>query len=124
MDVFTCNPSLILLGIHAALLDYVEADINDVAVGHREVGASCKRRTSEEVEDKCVKTIGGMPLGHHVLKVCFTILCRSLSVVVDKPHKHVNKNNVWFAKGAAVGRRRLPAMTELQEKHWQGRCSW
>ncbi len=93
-----CNPSLVLLGIHAALLDYAEADVDNVAVGHREVVSSYKCCAGEEVKDKCVKTVGRIPVGRHALMVCFGILCRSLSIVVNKPHEHINKNNVWFAK--------------------------
>ncbi len=97
-DGLACDPRLVLLGIHAAPLDYAEADDDDVVVGYCEVGASCKCLTCEEAEDECVETIGGMPVGRHVLMVCFMILRHSLTIVVDKPHKHVNKNNVQFAK--------------------------
>ncbi len=93
-----CNPSLVLLGIHAALLDYVEVNVNNVVFGHHEVGASCKHHAGEEAEDKCVKTVSRMPIGRHLLTIGFAILRHSLSIVVSKPHKHVNKNNVCFAK--------------------------
>jgi hypothetical protein len=89
---------LVLLGIHAALLDYTEAYVDDVAVGHCEVGASRKHCAGEEAEDECVKAIGGMPVGHHALTVYFAILRCCLNIVVNKPHKHVDKNNVWFVK--------------------------
>jgi hypothetical protein len=79
-------------------LAYNKANIDDVAVSHREVGASCKRRAGEEAKAECVETVGGMPVGRYALTVCFAIIHRSLSVVVDKPYKHINKNNVWFAK--------------------------
>jgi hypothetical protein len=97
-DGLTCNPCLVLLGIHAAPVDYAEADVNNVVVGHHEVGASCKCRAGEEAEDKCVETVGKMPVGCHALMVCFAILRRSLTIVVDKPHDHADKNDVWFAK--------------------------
>jgi hypothetical protein len=93
-----CDPSLVLLGIHAAPLDYAEAGVDNVAVGHREVGASCECRAGAEAENKCVKTVSRMPVGRHMPTVRFAILRRSLSVVVDTPHKHVDKNDVWFAK--------------------------
>ncbi len=97
-DCLMPNPHLVLLGIHATPLDYVEANVDNVAVGHREAGASCQHRASEEAEDKCVEAIGGMPVGCYALMVCFAIFRRRLTVVANKLHKHVNKNDVWFAK--------------------------
>jgi hypothetical protein len=61
-DSLACNPSLVLLRIHAAPPDYVEANVDDVAVSHCEVGASCKRRAGEKVEDECVKPSVGCQL--------------------------------------------------------------
>jgi hypothetical protein len=98
MDGLACNPSLVLLSIHAAPLDYAEANVDNVAVGHCEVGASCEHRTNEEAEAKHVEIVGGMSVSRHALTVCFAILRHSLTLVVEKPHKHVDKNNVWFAK--------------------------
>jgi hypothetical protein len=96
MDGFACNPSLVLLGFHATALDHVEANVDNVVVGHREVNGSCKR--GEEAKDTCVETVGRMPVGCHALMVCFAIFCCSLSVVVNKSHKHIDKNAVRFEK--------------------------
>jgi hypothetical protein len=98
MDGVACNPCLVLLGIHAIPLDYTEANVANVVVGHREVGASCECHAGEEAEDKCVKAVGGMPVGCHALTVCFGIFCHCLTVVVNKPHKHIDEKNVWLAK--------------------------
>jgi hypothetical protein len=95
---YETTESLLLLVAIPNPLDYAEANVNDVMVSHCEAVASCKRHAGEEAKDECVQTVGGMPVGHHALMVCFAIFCRSLSVVVDKPHKHINKNYGWFAK--------------------------
>ncbi len=97
VDGLACDPSLVLIGIHATPLVYAEADVDNVVVGHCEVGASCKRHAGEEAKDKCVETVSRMPVSHHALTVCFAILYHSLSIVVDKPHEHIDKNNVRFA---------------------------
>ncbi len=97
-DGLMCNPSLVLLCIHAAPLDYMEADVDNVAVGHREVGASCECNSGEEAKDKCVKTVSGMPVSRHALTIHFVILRCSLSIVVDKQHKNIDKNNDSFAQ--------------------------
>ncbi len=57
-----------------------------VKLVHPVIAAPVKRqRTSVS------KTLSKMPVGCHLLTVCFAILHHSLFVVVNKPHKHVKK---------------------------------
>ncbi len=92
------DPHFIFLGIQTALLDDAKVDVDNVAVGHCVVLASCKRRVSEKVEDKCIKAIGGMPIGGHLLPVCFAILSCHFAVVVNKPQENIGKDNIWLAE--------------------------
>ena len=54
------------------------------------------RRAREEAEGEGVKTVAGMPVGGHPLAIRIAIFCRHRTIVLRKPLKHVNEDNVWF----------------------------
>ncbi len=75
-----------------------EANVNNVAVSHCVVGASPKCRAGEQVEEECVEAVSRMPIGSHLLPVCFAILGHCFAVVVDKPQEHIDKDDIWLAE--------------------------
>ncbi len=101
-DGLACNPGLVLLAVHAALLDDTKAKVDNVDVIHFEAGAACEGSASEEAEDERVETFGGVPIGGHTLSVCFAILGRRRTVLFYKPEEKVDKNNVGLTEGALL----------------------
>jgi hypothetical protein len=101
------NLRLIFLGVQSTSLDDVEADVDNVTVGHCVVSASLKHHVGEKAEDECMEAVGGMPISGHTLPVCFAILGCCFTVVVDKPHEHIDE----------AGRRHAPATRGHQGRH-------
>jgi hypothetical protein len=80
------------------LLDDAKSDVDDVAVGLQVVGAYHKHRAGEKVEDECVKTVGRMLIGGHLLPILFAILGLCFAVVVNKPREHIDKENILLVE--------------------------
>ncbi len=102
VDGLACDPGLVLLAVHAASLDDAKANVDDVNVIHFAAGAACEGSASEEAEDERVETFGGVPIGGHMLSICFAILGRRCTVLFDKPEEKVDKNDVGLAEAALL----------------------
>jgi hypothetical protein len=98
VDGLASNPGLVLLAIHPALLDNAEANVDDIDVVLLESCAAGIRSSGEEAEDEGIKPVGGGPIGGHPLPVCLAILGRCLTVLVDKPEKEVDEDDIRFAE--------------------------
>jgi hypothetical protein len=101
-DSYAGNPRLIFLGLQSASLDGAEANVDNVAVNHCVVNASRKRRAGEKAENKCIKAIGRMPIGGHLLPDCFAILDCHFAKVVNKPQEYINKDNIWLVDASLL----------------------
>ncbi len=97
-DGLASNPGLVLLTIHPALLDDVEANVDNVDVVHLDACAAGVRSSGEEAEDEGIEPFSGMPIGSHVLPVCLAILSCCLTILVDKPEEEVDKEDIRLAE--------------------------
>jgi hypothetical protein len=115
------NSALVLLGVHAAAFDDMQADINDIALLHRIAGCAFIRRANEEVRREQLKAIRGMPVGGHPLSVLFVVLGHCLPILSNKPVEHVEEDSVWlFHADGFVGLANL--FGELGEEDVRERC--
>jgi hypothetical protein len=65
---------LIFFGIHAALFDDTQPNVDNVAVDHGVAGAAGIEAATEEVQDKDLEAVGGVPISSHPFLVFFAIL--------------------------------------------------
>ncbi len=67
------NPHFILFGIHSALVDDTQSNVDNVVVDHGVAGAASVGTAAEESQDKYLKTVGRLPISGHLFLVFFTI---------------------------------------------------
>ncbi len=97
-DGLASDPGLVLLAVHFALLDDVEANVDNVNVIHPEACTAGVRSFGEEAEDEGIEPVRGVTIGSHALLIRLQILGCRLTVLVDKPEEEVNKDNIKLAK--------------------------
>ena len=83
------DPIFVFLGVHPAAFDYAQADVDDVAIVHRVACRACVGCSDEEVRREGLESVGGMPVGGHLLPILFTIFSRCFVVLRDEPIEHV-----------------------------------
>jgi len=87
--VLACDPIFVLLGVHPASFDDVQADVNDVVIIHRVACRARVRCADEEARHKGLEAIGGMPVGGHSLPIIVAIFGCCFAILLDEPVKHV-----------------------------------
>ncbi len=92
------DPALVLLRVQPASLDDADPDVDNVAINDRVPCGVGVCRACEEAEGEGIKTVAGMPVGGHPLAICVAIFCRRHTLVLCKPLKHGDKDNVWLAE--------------------------
>jgi hypothetical protein len=88
-DGLASDPGLVIFAIHPALLDDVEANVDDVNIVHLEAWAAGICSSGEEAEDEGSNPLAGCQLA---------ILGRRFTILVDKPEKEINKDNIRLAE--------------------------
>jgi hypothetical protein len=87
--VFVGDPAFVFLGVHSTSLDDAQADVDDITIPHRVASRARVGSAYEEASCEGLKTVGGMPVGSHLLPILFTILSRNFAVLRDEPIEHV-----------------------------------
>jgi hypothetical protein len=122
-NCLACDPRLVFFRIHATALDEAQADVDEVDIIHLDIRATGVGGAGEEPKDENVEAIGRVPIGSHSLSVGLAILGSCLAVLVDEPEEEIDKNDVRFAKGVAVGWVHAPVPRLPRRRCRQGRCS-
>ena len=87
--VLAGDPPFVFLGVHPASLDDAQADVDDVMIVHRVAGRAHVGSANEEVSCEGFETVGGMPVGGHLLSILFTIFCCCFTIFHDEPIEHM-----------------------------------
>jgi hypothetical protein len=124
-----CNPGLVLFGVHPALLDDAEANVDDVDIIHLAAGTAGVGGAGEKAKDEGIKPVSGVPVGGHALAVCLAVLGCCFAILFHESEEEVHKNNVWLAEaalleeGAHLGRHRLEEDIGKGGVHCDNVCS-
>ena len=83
------DPIFVFFGVHSASFDDVQANIDDIAIVHWVACRALIGSTDEEARCEGLKTVGGMPVGGHLLPILFAIFGCCLAVFLDEPVERV-----------------------------------